>query len=655
MRAACACPLLKTVELSGGRHLLYPFMTYYYLGLEVSLQSFVNRVGFLEKCEEWRNLQQRDGIYSDVYDGKIWKDFQVYRGVPFLQTPNNFVLMMNFDFFQPYKHVQYSVGAMYLTILNLPRCLRYKQENVILCGLIPGPQEPEQHINTYLEPLVDELLKFWEGVELTVSEDEKKKFRAALLCVVCDIPACRKVCGFLSYTAHLGCSKCFKRFSGGFGALDYSGFDRHNWPPRTGTEHKRTSLSLLNATTLSELEKKESESGCRYSVLVKLPYFDAPRMAIVVDPMHNLFLGSAKYFLKNVWIDKGIIAESSFSEIQQRVNSIKVPTGMGRIPHKIRSGFSAFTADQWKNWVLYFSLLALQDIITGEDLECWRHFVLACRQLCCKQLTQSNIQLGDALLMQFCRRIERLYGKEIVNPNMHLHGHLRSCIEDYGPLHGFWLYAFECYNGILGSAPNNNRLIEVQLMDHFVHDSSVMAEQLPVEFREDFERHFSSISRSSRFAGSVADTVAPIRDEADNSTQWTIPRHVQLPSSRSRFILDDVQCQKLLHLYSNLYATSSTNIDVPGFCWKYQSLHLQGKLLGSHRSRSEASSLVFVTWNCRFFGPVPIIPVADNEVKRPARINSFLLHRISVGGTSLNHILVSLSWFQFHPQKRLFW
>ena len=196
----------------------------------------------------------------------------------------------------------------------------------------------------------------------------------------------------------------------------------------------------------------------------------------IVDPMHNLFLGSAKYFLKNVRIDKGIIAESSFSEIQQRVNSIKVPTGMGRIPHKIRSGFSAFTADQWKNWVLYFSLLALQDIITGEDLECWRHFVLACRHLCCKQLTQSNIQLGDALLMQFCRRIERLYGKEIVTPNMHLHGHLRSCIEDYGPLHGFWLYAFERYNGILGTAPNNNRLIEVQLMDHFVHDSSVMAE-----------------------------------------------------------------------------------------------------------------------------------------------------------------------------------
>ena len=58
------------------------------------------------------------------------------------------------------------------------------------------------------------------------------------------------------------------------------------------------------------------------------------------------------------------------------------PSDIGRIPHKIRSGFSSFTADQWKNWVMYFSLLSLHDILEGDPLECWRHFVLACRVLC---------------------------------------------------------------------------------------------------------------------------------------------------------------------------------------------------------------------------------------------------------------------------------
>lgn len=50
--------------------------------------------------------------------------------------------MLNLDFFQPYKHVQYSLGAIYMTVLNLPRSDRNKIENVILVGLIPGPNEP---------------------------------------------------------------------------------------------------------------------------------------------------------------------------------------------------------------------------------------------------------------------------------------------------------------------------------------------------------------------------------------------------------------------------------------------------------------------------------------------------------------------------------
>ena len=53
----------------------------------------------------------------------------------------------------------------------------------------------------------------------------------------------------------------------------------------------------------------------------------------------------------------------------------------------------------------------------------------------------------------------RLYGANIVTPNMHMDAHLASCVLDYGPLHGFWLYAFERYNGILGSFPNSNRSI----------------------------------------------------------------------------------------------------------------------------------------------------------------------------------------------------
>ncbi len=44
--------------------------------------------------------------------------------------------------------------------------------------------------------------------------------RCALLCVACDLPAGRKLCGLLSYNAHQGCSRCTKSFSSGYGEFD---------------------------------------------------------------------------------------------------------------------------------------------------------------------------------------------------------------------------------------------------------------------------------------------------------------------------------------------------------------------------------------------------------------------------------------------------
>ena len=51
----------------------------------------------------------------------------------------------------------------------------------------------------------------------------------------------------------------------------------------------------------------------------------------------------------------------------------------------------------------------------------------------------NNLHLADALLVQFCRRAERTYGKSTVTPNMH--GHLNECILDSGPIHNFWCFS----------------------------------------------------------------------------------------------------------------------------------------------------------------------------------------------------------------------
>ena len=65
-------------------------------------------------------------------------------------------------------------------ISNLPREIRYNQENIIICGLIPGPKEPSYDINSFLEPLVEELLVLWRGKEVTLPSGPVQ-MRAVLL------------------------------------------------------------------------------------------------------------------------------------------------------------------------------------------------------------------------------------------------------------------------------------------------------------------------------------------------------------------------------------------------------------------------------------------------------------------------------------------
>ena len=98
---------------------------------------------------------------------------------------------MNVDWFSPFKHTPYSVGAVYLSVMNLPRSKRFVKENMILVGIIPGPNEPSLNINSYLEPLLEELKVLWsEGMVINMPDNpgQQVHLKAGLLCVACDLP-----------------------------------------------------------------------------------------------------------------------------------------------------------------------------------------------------------------------------------------------------------------------------------------------------------------------------------------------------------------------------------------------------------------------------------------------------------------------------------
>jgi hypothetical protein len=131
-----------------------------------------------------------DNIIADIYEGRVWKEFSDSNSQPFF--------IKNLDWFNLCKNIQYSVGVIYLTILNLPRHIRFQEKNTFVVGIIPGPHEPDvNEIHQYIEPLVDELLQLWAGqIIQTPNYPIGRMYRAALIMISCDTPAARKVIFF---------------------------------------------------------------------------------------------------------------------------------------------------------------------------------------------------------------------------------------------------------------------------------------------------------------------------------------------------------------------------------------------------------------------------------------------------------------------------
>ena len=378
-RLCCTClkskvhtPLLREVVTNQQSRKLYPFRVYPTCSLLENLKSILCRPGVLEMCEEWRKSFVFDpSTLKDSFDGKIWIDFQFPGGESFLANPGSICLMLNIDWFQPFKHRQYAVGVIYMVVMNLPRAMRFKRENLLLLGLIPGPDEPPLTINTYLAPIVKDLLMLWQGVPLHCGQSDVFTLRCALVCIACDLPAGRKTCGFLSYKANLGCSRCYCNFgTGTFGVNNYSGFNKHNWKPRTNDRHRQDVGSTLKCRNKTQREKRESEVGCRYSVLLDLPYFDPIRM-LIIDPMHNMYLGTAKTIFHKVWMVHLVNNKTALAEVNHRIASLTVPTAVrfARIPSPIDY---SLTAEQWMIWVNYYSVYCMHGILSDEEIECWR-------------------------------------------------------------------------------------------------------------------------------------------------------------------------------------------------------------------------------------------------------------------------------------------
>lgn len=226
---------------------------------------------------------------------------------------------------------------------------------------------------------------------LDYTEEWAETVKLAPSCTACDIPASRKVSGFPGHSAALGCSKCLKNFGNRTdGTRDCSGYDEENWVKRDATTHRKQVGEIGKGTTKTGTPAAEAKYGVRYSVLLALSYFDPVRFT-VIDAMHNLFLGTGKHMFQ-AWLQNNLLTTQRLEEVESRIASFKVPSDISRLPVQISSDYGAFTAKQWKNWILIYSPVVLKGLLPSEHMGCWLLFVCACCAICMPLITRNDAE-----------------------------------------------------------------------------------------------------------------------------------------------------------------------------------------------------------------------------------------------------------------------
>ena len=497
-----------------------------------------------------------------------------------------------------------------------------------------------------MKPLVDELSEFWHsGVRLNTYESPSYKllFRLALLCVACDIQAARKCCGFKGHSATHGCSRCNKSFPGGIGQKDYSGFDRSSWPQRTYESHMDTLKKIATCNTQSSIDALETEFGVKYSVLTDLPYFNPIRFTII-DPMHNLFLGTAKTMMKKIWLQKGTINNAKLDTIQCRIDAMNVPSDMGRIPKKIASNFSGFTAEQLKNWTIVFSLYALRGMLTQDEYHCWQAFVLACYFICRRTVERQELDKADLLLLKFCNHVERLYGKEAITPNMHLHCHIKECMEDYGTVYGFWCFSYERYNGILGSFPTNKKCITSQIMRRFIYESQSRSMTLPTDLSSFFNDTLPNIFSSEPSEIHRHLSISTLSNCSDLA-------QVALPPYYKTSMMTASDLEPLKTVYAHLYGdirkfTFTRTIKV------IKSVRVYGQQFGSMRDpRTKNSCFLIAKWSK---DDGTLHSEGDSCLARPGKVLYYMLNKVAIDDEFREHLFAVVVWFKEHHCQTMY-
>ena len=527
-RKRCNTELSFQKKLSFGRTKMVPYKTYPFLPPSEWIRTFYKEEQFLRLIRDRPEPSKTE--YRDIWDGKILQQFLMDPDDMtklLLKDKMNLALLLYLDFFNPFQRAVYSCGAIYMSVLNIPKGKRFKARWSMLIGLIPDPSEPEGHINTYLSPIIDDLIALYSGIQINSLGPRKIFSRSILLPILADLPSSRKMSQYKSHKADLPCDKCCFRAVrekgkiGASGKMSFYSDSNKSFPPRTDKEVRKAMNTYRKATNKTTAQTLSQKSGVKYSELVRLPYFDMVQN-FLIDPMHNILMGLVSD-IGEVLISNSneMLTDKEIEILASRLSALRVPYDVGRLPKTMLEKLSArgLKAQQWKNFIVTYARVCLWNIVPYTFYDTTKCLAEAVELMLKDPIMRHEVETISCLLQKHHKLYARVLGKYAVSVNYHMALHIPALIQNWGPPTSWWCFPYERHIGLLGDTNASGKTVEEEIFRNFVVQHLISASKVPT--LDGFQEKYIPSQLKPFIDQSLDDHCAEIQEE------WSVYLRIQ--------------------------------------------------------------------------------------------------------------------------------
>ncbi|XP_042465745.1 uncharacterized protein LOC122048217 [Zingiber officinale] len=423
----------------------------------------------------------------------MWPEFE--------SEPRNLRLALAADGINPHSNLssRYSCWPIMLVNYNLPPNMCMKRKYIMLTMLISGPKQPGNDIDVYLEVLVEDLQRLWEGVDGVYDAYRRQFFtlKAVLLWTINDFPAygnlsgCTThgyyacpVCGEDTYARHLENGKKMS-FAGHRRFLSRFHPYRRQMKEFNGMEELEEAARPLSGIKLfDKLSDIRCEFGKKISVRGKIKKAKANKLEANIEEKD---LGATNF--RKCWKKKSIFFNIPYwkhlhvrhcldvMHIEKNVFESLINTLMN-VKGKTKDNVAA-RLDMVEMGIrpeltpIHFLPIVIRDALPKHVRYAIIRLCFFFKDICCKVIDVAKLdKLQSDLVVTLCL-LEQYFPPSFFDIMLHLTVHLVREVRLCGPIYFRWMYPFERSMKVLKSYVGSRKHPEGCIVQRYLAEEAI--------------------------------------------------------------------------------------------------------------------------------------------------------------------------------------